>query len=84
MSKNKKWWDAKVYIAKYAAPKIYKLWQNCNSYPHGLNSVDEWRAELAQMYAALKCIADDEYCEVPPWVQAGLELFGKRFTHLWD
>lgn len=84
MSKNKKWWNAQVHIAKYAAPKVYKLWKNCNSYPSGYDSVQQWKTDLLLIHCALKYVAHDKYCEVPPLVQEGLELFGKRFTHLWD
>lgn len=84
LKKSKKWVDAYVHIAKYAAPMVLKLWQNCQSYPADYANVQEWRDDLHIIYLALKEVADDKVCVHSPFVKKGLELFGKRFVHLWD
>ena len=82
--KSKKWVDAHVHIAKYAAPMVRKLWENCDSYPGDYDNVQQWRDDLSIIYLALKEVADDKFCVPSPFAKKGLELFGKRFIHLWD
>ena len=53
------WWDAHVHIARYSAPLVLKLLENCNGYPGTLNSVEEWMAELKLIHDALVYIATD-------------------------
>lgn len=54
-------------------------------------TMDEWYAELDLMVNALRvCVSEDMELRADltreDWekVQTGLELFGKRFRHLWS
>lgn len=78
------WWDAYVHIAAYAAPLVGKLLENADSHPSEVANFDDWIEELTTIYRALTVVAEDKHCIHERWVKDALELFGKRFTNLWD
>jgi len=77
-------------LAKHALPRLERFRKITMSHPIDV-TMDEWYAELDLMINALRvCVSEDTELRADltheDWekVQSGLELFGKRFRHLWS
>lgn len=78
-------WNLDVTVAEFVLPRLRRFKEVAITLPLEMSEA-EWAEELDCMIAAFEFVASDSNFTFTPWdesVQRGLELFGKRFIHLW-
>lgn len=91
------WWDLRGETAEFVLPMLDRMIEQGNGVPgvlvtenpeyNGSTDVafDKWQTILSDIHYAMTMIARDNVEEHnQERVQAGCELFGKWFLHLWD
>ncbi|MBK1666961.1 hypothetical protein CKO28_02745 [Rhodovibrio sodomensis] len=76
--------NLKITAAVFLAPRLRALAETTKSYPAD-TTFEAWQSELNQMARALELVIS--HPETPDEVaehNAGLELLGRRFQHLWS
>jgi len=78
-------WNLDIALAEYIAPRLRAFASTVEGYPGDLPNLEAWKAELGRMAVAFEniCVLGTEAW--PDHVdQADLDLFAKRFGHLWQ